>query len=300
MHNYDLKYQDVLKSILEKGVDVEDRTGVGVRKIFDVNISQNIYLESPDTFAMPLLSLRKVFPRTAWKELFWMLSGSTNAAVLQNDDIHIWDGNSSREFLDNQGLTHIKEGYIGRGYGHQFRNFNGIDQLKNMVQSLFHNPTSRRHFISLWNPADLNETALPPCHVSYHFVPIGDELNLKFYQRSSDFILAGNTNFVFATFFLIFMAKLTGYKVGTVSQSIGDCHVYHNHLDVAQELIEREIKEDSESWIQWDFQFRRDDMFENFDKIVNFCYQDHEWNYVKIHDYNPHPKIDKDRLIMAI
>lgn len=240
MIEYDAQYKALLKRIIASGVDIPDRTGVGVRKVFDANFNVDLSSDSKARLKLPALTLRKAFPRTAFYELMWMLSGSTDATILQRRNISIWEGNTSREFLDAQGLTHIREGHGGKIYGHQFRNFNGYDQLAAVVDSLKTSPNSRRHFISLWNPTDLDEMALPPCHVSYQFCVIGDKLHLKFYQRSADVILGVPMNILFASLFLHWMAIVTGYEAGSVAHSICDAHIYSNHLEVACDLIERE------------------------------------------------------------
>lgn len=303
MKSYDIQYKQTIERILGEGVDCPDRTGVGVRKVFDVNITVDLGRDDGRE-VLPLTTLRRVFPRTAWMELFWMLSGSTDANLLKAKNIHIWDGNTTREFLDQQGLAHLREGFGGKIYGYQFRSFNGhVDQLKNVHASLLNDPNSRRHYISLWNPAELSEAALPPCHVSYQFVVLNDTLNLKFYQRSSDFILAGNVNFTFAAFFLQFMAKICGYKVGSVSHSIGDCHIYRNHLEVAEELVQRDIIDHTATYRHplddWNpiERFRED----NLDQKIQAMFDDETWSKVKDSiDYQSHPAIDRERLIMAV
>lgn len=303
MKAYDIQYKQTIQRILEEGVDCPDRTGVGVRKVFDVNISVDVGRDD-DRSVLPLTTLRKVFPRTAWMELFWMLSGSTDANLLKEKNIKIWDGNTTREFLDNNGLNHLREGHGGKIYGHQFRNFNGhTDQLLNVYNSLRVDPNGRRHYISLWNPSELKEAALPPCHVSYQFVVLGDTLNLKFYQRSSDFILAGNVNFTFATFFLQFMAKLCGYKVGSVSHSIGDCHIYSNHLGVAEELVQRDVIDHTATYVHPLDQYGLTQtlMDKSMDELIQIMFDDSTWELVNSTvDYESHPAIAKERLFMAV
>lgn len=293
MSLYDCQYQDVLKDILNRGYDCPDRTGVGVRKVFDVNISIDLSTNN-DSFKLPALTLRKVFPRVAFEELFWMLSGSTDANVLKEKNIHIWDGNTSREFLDSRGLEYLQEGQGGKIYGHQFRKFNGyFDQLRSITNSLINEPHSRRHFISLWNPCDAQDSALMPCHSQYQFVVTGDKLNLKFYQRSADFILGAPMNMMFSAFFLTFMSNITGYKVGKLAHSIGDCHIYENHLDVAEELAGLECLTPMAK-----FKWKCPDQIESSDQIDN-AIESMSWNGVEV-QYDSYPKIDRDRLIMAV
>lgn len=239
MIDFDRQHKALLKRIISEGVDVEDRTGTGCRKVFDANITVDLSGDE-ENYHLPIMSLRKTFPRTAFMELLWMLSGSTDVKDLQEVGVGIWDANSSREFLDKQGLHHLTEGQIGKGYGYQMRKFNGhVDQITNLIEGIKKNPNGRRHIVSMWNPAELHETSLPPCHHCYNFMVVGDKLHLKFTQRSSDQVLAGNMNIMFASFFLMLVAAKTGYEAGKVSQSITDAHIYHNLMDAALEIIER-------------------------------------------------------------
>ena len=287
MNDYDEQYKSTLKRILDSGYDTPDRTGTGVRKVFDVNIS----FDHCGKNLFPALTLRKVFPRTSFYELKWMLSGSTDVNDLKKYNISIWNDNSSREFLDSRGLTYINEGHIGKGYGKQFRDCEGIDQLQEVVSGLCSNPHSRRHMINLWNVSELKEMALPCCHYNYQFCVTGDRLNLKFNQRSSDFILAGNQNFMFASFFLHFMCKIIGYKPGVVSQSITDCHIYNDHLPVAEELINR----NSHDIATVDMNNQTVKNANDIDQAINTM----EWNQVEL-NYSCEPAIPKEMLQMSV
>lgn len=294
---YDEQYRSVLKRILSSGVSCIDRTQVGTKKVFDVNISVDLRTDR-DEYLLPALTLRKVFPRVSWYELFWMLRGSTDVKELQDRRIKIWDGNSSREFLDQHGFYDVTAGYVPNSYGKQFRRYNGhVDQLQDVIDSIERNPHGRRHMISLWNPADINATPLPPCHVLYQFVVTDNHLNLKFYQRSSDFILAGNQNFMFASMFLAFMSYLTGYSVGTVSHSIGDCHIYSNLIEVAEELVSKP----SFDMATIKYPFPSADTG-NLDETLASCFSKDIWDDTirSTMKYESNPKIDPSALIMAI
>lgn len=290
--SFDMQYKRILRRILEEGVDTDDRTGVGVRKVFDEDIKVDLSNDEEGVYLLPALTLRRVFPRVAFEELFWMLSGSTDANVLKEKKIGIWDGNTSREFLDERGLTHLNEGHGGRIYGYQFRKFNGhVDQLKSVVASISENPHSRRHFISLWNPDDLDECALPPCHLSYQFVVIGDKLNLKFYMRSNDFILGNPMNMMFSAFFLTFMANVTGYNVGRLTCSIGDCHIYNSHIGVAEELLDR-LPVEYPATFKWNCPIGVSPAF------IDGAISSMKWGEVSV-DYSARPRIERERLVMA-
>lgn len=304
MIEFDEKYRAGLTRILNDGIDRPDRTGVGSRAVFDMNINVNLKRHD-DRCALPALTMRKVFPRSAWYELFWMLRGSTDARELQEKGISIWDGNSSREFLDSRGLHHIREGFIGDGYGKQFRNFNGVDQLKEVMKSLLVDPNGRRHYISLWNPADLKNTALPPCHTTYNFMVTGEYLNLKFFQRSADYILGVPMNIMFAAFFLSWMASVLGYKVGNLAHSMTDCHVYENHKQAIFEMMLNRDHVHHEASFQLPKSPYGLKSVESIDsmleKELDFMFDDRSWEYVKNSlDYISNPALPKEMLVMAV
>lgn len=302
MHSYDTQYKNILTEILYAGTPTEDRTGVGTIELFDANIKVSLK-SATDVSILPLLGLRKTYPRSMWYELFWMLSGSTDTTFLQDNNIRIWDVHSSREFLDSRGLTDVPTNSIGRGYGVQFRDFNGIDQLRDMLVGLVTNPNSRRHVITLWNPVDLDKASLPCCHFIYNFMVVGDTLNLKFFQRSSDFVLAGNANITFASFFLHWVSQKVGLRVGDISHSITNAHVYKNHIDVAVELLDRDVVDNVTTFTMPDSGVRFTDE-SSVDR-----YLDYEIELMKLPeywetiadslDYTSHPAIDKSRLIIA-
>lgn len=306
MLQYDFQYQNVIRRILSEGKKVEDRTGVGTLGIFDVNLRVDLSRDD-HRYTLPALGLRQVYPRTFWLELFWMLSGSLDARELQSRNVRIWDGNSSREYLDSRGLKGVREGFIGSaGYGKWFRAFDGVDQLAELIFGLDTNPYGRRHVISLWHPAELQDAALPACHVMYNFMVEpgeGDEqdiLHLKFFQRSSDWILAGNSNFMFSAFFLSWLADRLGFKVGTLAHSITNCHIYMNHVEVAEELLERKPIAHVASFLMP--KFEQPDLFDDYlDIEISDMFLDGWDRTVKDSlDYKSHEKIDPSRLFMAV
>src|SRR5690554_5091144 len=145
INSYDAQYKKILHRIMKEGIDCDDRTGVGTRKIFDATINVDLRHDVEGEHLLPALTLRKIFHRVAFEEWLWMMSGSTNANLLKEKNVHIWDGNSSREYLDSIGMNHLQEGYLGNSYGHQFRNFNGhYDQLNEVIKGIKDNPNGRR------------------------------------------------------------------------------------------------------------------------------------------------------------
>ena len=194
--------------------------------------------------------------KTILKELIWFLNGETDNELLREQNVHIWDGNSTREFLDSRGLDY-PEGDLGPIYGFQWRHFGanyrgskenydsptvgGMDQIKYILNEIKTNPTSRRIILSAWNPPDLEKMALPPCHVlSQYYVDVEKgTLSCQLYQRSGDMFLGVPYNIASYSFLTYIFAHLTGYKPGKLIHIIGDAHIYEQHLDAVNQQIMR-------------------------------------------------------------
>lgn len=240
------QYLDVIQRILDEGIDCDDRTGVGIRSIFGVQMHFDLSKE------FPLLTTKKMFTRGITEELLWFLRGETDAKILQEKNVHIWDGNSTRDFLDKVGLHHLEEGDIGAAYGFQFRHFGteykdchtdysgkGFDQVEYVLNEIKNNPNSRRILLSLWNPPYLKKAVLPPCHLLYHFRVYNDTLSCSMYQRSGDIGLGVPFNIASASLMTYLFAHLTGLKPGKLVHTIGDAHIYNNHLEAMKTQIQR-------------------------------------------------------------
>ncbi len=240
------QYLDMLKKIINQGNERPDRTGVGVKSLFGCQMRYDI------SKYFPLLTTKRVFLKGIIEELLWFLRGDTDAKTLQKKGVKIWDGNTSREFLDNYGLTHLEEGDIGAGYGFQFRHFGaqyqdchtdytgqGVDQVAEVLRLIREEPSSRRIIINLWNPSDLKKAVLPPCHAFYQFYVQDGKLSLSMYQRSGDMGLGVPFNIASASLMVYVFAKLTNLQPGELVHSIGDAHIYLNHLDAIKIQIER-------------------------------------------------------------
>jgi len=195
------------------------------------------------TKGFPLLTTKKMFFKGIVKELLWFLNGKTDTTILKNEGVHIWDGNTTREYLDRIGLNHYKEGCAGPIYGYQWRNFNaeydfetmsskekGIDQLMFCIKEIQTNPTSRRMIISGWNPCQIDKMCLPPCHVLYQFYVEGNYLSCQMYQRSADLFLGLPFNIASTALLTTLMSRLTGYTPGKIKICIGDAHIYKTHI----------------------------------------------------------------------
>lgn len=204
---------------------------------------------------IPLLTTKKVAWKTCLKELFWFISGSTNNAILNKQNVHIWNANASREFLQGRNLSYTKKGDLGPIYGHQWRYFNapyidcdtdyqgqGIDQLQNIINGLKEDKYSRRHVLSAWNPCQLDQMALPPCHIMCQFlVNSANELSCILYQRSGDLGLGIPFNIASYSFLLCLLAQHCALRRGELIHFIGDAHIYEEHRSVLQAQLLREI-----------------------------------------------------------
>ena len=269
-------YIDLLKKIIEKGNKKNDRTGIGTISTFGEQLRFNL----KDQF--PLLTTKKTFWKGVSKELLWFLKGDTNANNLQKENIHIWDGNSSREFLDSRGLQHLEEGDLGPVYGFNWRHWNakyencekdykneGVDQVENIINEIKTNPNSRRLILTSWNPSTLDEVALPACHTFCQFYVNNGDLSCQMYQRSADMFLGVPFNIASYALLTYMIAHVTNLKPKELIIAIGDAHIYKNHVEQANEQIKREIYEFPTLKIKGNIQCIDDFKYEDFE-IENY------------------------------
>ncbi|XP_078174568.1 putative bifunctional dihydrofolate reductase-thymidylate synthase [Carex rostrata] len=242
-------YLGLVEDILKNGASKNDRTGTGTLSKFGFQMRFNLRK------SFPLLTTKRVFWRGVVEELLWFISGSTNAKVLQEKGIHIWDGNASREYLDSVGLDHREEGDLGPIYGFQWRHFGaryadmhadytgkGFDQLKDVIDKIKNNPDDRRIIISAWNPSDLQQVALPPCHMFAQFYVENGELSCQMYQRSADIGLGVPFNIASYSLLTYMIAQVCGLKPGDFVHVIGDAHIYRTHVKPLEEQILKQPK----------------------------------------------------------
>lgn len=278
------QYLEAMKDILETGEFKEDRTGVGTISKFGLKMSFDI----SQTF--PLLTTKDTFWRGIVEELIWFVKGDTNAKHLQDKKIHIWDGNSSREYLDSIGLNHREVGDLGPVYGFQWRHFGaeyktmyddytnkGVDQLREVIHTIKTNPNSRRILMSAWNPTDLKKMALPPCHVMSQFYVEGNKLNLQMYQRSGDMGLGIPFNIASYSLLLRMVCHVTGYQPGKFIHTIGDAHVYKNHVEAIKKQLTRTPKPFPILKLNRDVKDIEDFRFDDF-SLVNYSH----WPKIKM------------------
>ena len=247
------QYLNLMKNILENGTWEEGRNGK-TKAIFG-----NMMRFSLKDGKIPILTTKKTAWKTCLKELLWFIRGETDNKLLQEQGVHIWDGNTSREFLDSRGLTHYREGLIGPGYGFQWRHFNGdyntstggfqdggkrgIDQLRQIICALKdpEQRTSRRLIMTAWNPLQLNEMSLPPCHIFCQFnVHDGDRLSCAMYQRSNDEACGTSFNIASYSFLTHLLAKHCGLQAYEFVYFKGNCHIYEDHVDGIKLQITRD------------------------------------------------------------
>ena len=279
----ELKYLNLVREIIDTAPFKEDRTGTGTFSLFG-----KIMKFSLRDNQIPLLTTKRVFWRGIVEELLWFISGSTNANKLADKGIHIWDGNGSKEFLKSRGLGHREEGDLGPVYGFQWRHFGakytdmhanykgqGVDQLQQCIDTIRKDPNSRRIVMTAWNPSDLNEMALPPCHMFCQFYVSNGELSCLMYQRSVDVGLGLPFNIASYSLLTYMIAHVTGLKPGDFIYTMGDTHIYKNHIEPLKEQLKREPKK-----------FPRLFIMRKTDDIDSFKFEDFE-----LVGYDPHPSI---------
>ncbi|KAK8938894.1 Bifunctional dihydrofolate reductase-thymidylate synthase [Platanthera zijinensis] len=242
-------YLRLVQDIISYGAGKNDRTGTGTLSKFGCQMRFNLRR------SFPLLTTKRVFWRGVVEELLWIISGSTDAMVLQERGVHIWDGNSSRDYLDSAGLAHREEGDLGPIYGFQWRHFGaeyidmhtdytskGFDQLSDVIEKIRKNPDDRRIVLSAWNPSDLKKMALPPCHMFAQFYVENGELSCQMYQRSADMGLGVPFNIASYSLLTCMIAQVCNLVPGDFIHVIGDAHVYRTHVRPLLEQLQKQPK----------------------------------------------------------
>ncbi|XP_026659423.2 putative bifunctional dihydrofolate reductase-thymidylate synthase isoform X1 [Phoenix dactylifera] len=242
-------YLRLVQDVIANGAQKNDRTGTGTLSKFGCQMRFNLRR------SFPLLTTKKVFWRGVVEELLWFISGSTNAKILQEKGVHIWDGHASREYLDSVGLSCREEGDLGPIYGFQWRHFGaeytgmhadytgkGFDQLLDVIDKIKNNPDDRRIILSAWNPSDLKKMALPPCHMFAQFYVDNGELSCQMYQRSADMGLGVPFNVASYSLLTCMIAQVCDLLPGDFIHVIGDAHVYRTHVRPLEEQLQKQPK----------------------------------------------------------
>ena len=252
------QYLDLCRKVLEEGTYKDDRTGTGTYSIFGYQTRYNL------DEGFPLVTTKKVFLRGIIHELLWFINGDTNIKYLVDNNVHIWDdwaykayknsidykGETMQEFVDKIKALDKSDpfvrmyGELGPCYGRQWRNFNneGVDQLANLIEQIKTNPNSRRLIISAWNPCEVDKMALPPCHSFMQFYVINGKLSCQLYQRSADIFLGVPFNIASYSLFTMMIAQVCGLKPGEFIHTMGDAHIYTNHVEQIKLQLSREPK----------------------------------------------------------
>ncbi len=256
------QYLDLLQHVLENGTIKQDRTGTGTASVFGYQMRFNL----EDGF--PLLTTKKLHLRSIIHELLWFLKGETNIKYLRDNKVTIWD-----DWAD-------ANGDLGHVYGYQWRSWptsdgRHIDQISQLIESLKNNPDSRRHIVSAWNVAEVDQMALPPCHALFQFYVADGKLSLQLYQRSADIFLGVPFNISSYAILLMMVAQVTGYKAYEFIHTLGDAHIYLNHIEQVKLQLTRDTRTLPIMRINADLKSIFDFKFEDF----------------ILENYDPHPHI---------
>ncbi len=257
------QYLDLLHRILEEGKVKTDRTGTGTKSVFGHQMRFNL----EDGF--PLLTTKKLHLKSIIYELLWFLKGDTNVKYLQEHGVRIWN-----EWAD-------ENGDLGPVYGHQWRSWpdhhgGTIDQIQNVIDLIKHHPDSRRMLVTAWNPADIGEMALPPCHCLFQFYVADGRLSLQLYQRSADTFLGVPFNIASYALLLQMMAQVTGLKAGDFIHTTGDTHLYLNHIEQAKLQLTRTPRKLPQMKLNPDVKSLFDFRYEDFE-LLNYD----PWPHIK-------------------
>ena len=256
------QYLSLLQKILDEGVDRPDRTGTGTRSIFGHQMRFDLQK------GFPLVTTKKIHLKSVIYELLWFLRGETNVKWLQEHGVKIWD-----EWAD-------ENGDLGPVYGSQWRSWSDgkggtIDQIANVIKQIKKKPDSRRHIVTAWNPAEVDEMALPPCHCLFQFYVAEGKLSCQLCQRSADVFLGVPFNIASYALLTKMVAQVTGLKTGEFVHSLGDVHLYNNHFDQAREQLSREPRP-----------LPKMELNPDVDSIDDFVFDD-----FVLTGYDPHPNI---------
>ncbi len=256
------QYLKLLDRVLTEGVKKEDRTGTGTISVFGHQMRFNLQE------GFPLITTKKLHLKSIIYELLWFIKGSSNVKYLQDNGIKIWN-----EWADS-------DGELGRIYGYQWRSWtteNGghIDQLINVIKQLKKNPNSRRHIVSAWNVSDLDKMNLPPCHILFQFYVAENKLSCQLYQRSADIFLGVPFNIASYALLIMMVARETGYELGDFIHTLGDAHIYTNHIEQVKLQLSREPHPLPTMLLN-----------SEVNNVIDFKYKD-----FTLENYNPHPHI---------
>ncbi len=247
------QYLDLLRDVLENGVDKMDRTGIGTRSVFGRQMRFDL------NKGFPLMTTKKMHLKSIIYELLWFLKGDTNVKYLQEHGVRIWN-----EWAD-------ENGDLGPVYGSQWRNWNGegIDQIAEVIEKLKKTPNDRRMIVSAWNVGKIAQMHLPPCHMMFQFYVANNKLSCMLYQRSCDMFLGVPFNIASYALLTMMIAQVCGYELGEFIHTLGDTHIYHNHFDQVREQLSHTPYELPQMRINPEVKDINDFKYEDFE-LVNY------------------------------
>jgi len=249
------QYLNTLQHVLENGVKKEDRTKTGTISVFGYQMRFDL------SKGFPLVTTKKLHLKSIIHELLWFLKGETNTKYLTDNGVRIWN-----PWAD-------ENGELGRIYGYQWRSWTAknrnIDQLTELIENLKKNPNSRRHIVSAWNVGDLDKMALPPCHILFQFYVAGNKLSCQLYQRSADLFIGVPFNIASYALLTMMIAQVTGYELGDFVHTLGDAHIYTNHIEQVKLQISRKPYKLPQMKINQDIKNIFDYRFEDFE-LINY------------------------------
>jgi thymidylate synthase len=259
------QYLQLLDHVLQNGTRKEDRTGTGTLSVFGYQMRFDL------AKGFPLLTTKKLHFPSIVHELLWFIKGDTNIAYLNQNKVRIWN-----EWADSNGD-------LGRIYGYQWRSWTAeggrhIDQLLEVIDSLKKNPDSRRHIVSAWNVGDLDKMALPPCHILFQFYVANGRLSCQLYQRSADIFLGVPFNIASYSLLVLMIAQVAGLMPGEFIHTLGDAHIYLNHIEQVKEQLSREVK-----------QLPSVSLNSHINSLLDFGFED-----IRLMNYEAHPHIKGD------
>jgi thymidylate synthase len=271
MTNIENEYKELLSEILDRGLDKSDRTGTGTKSVFGRTIRHDMSL------GFPILTGKRISFNAARTELLWILQGRTDLKYLEDNGVKYW-----RPDYERSGRT---DETLGPVYGKQWRDFNGVDQLKNLVYSINSNPDSRRLMVSAWAPHELDEMALPPCHYAFQVYINNGVMDLMWQQRSADVFLGLPYDIAMYGLLLEMLAKGAGLKAGELIGQLGDCHLYNNHLEQAKEYRDRPRRAMPQLELESGINISSDKCV-----VPNYLNIPHKFE-IKLNNYNPYAAI---------
>ena len=268
MNNVQESYRGLLSSLVHGGKPKEDRTGVGTRSVFGRILRHDM------SAGFPLLTTKKIYFKHAVTELLWILQGRSDIRYLNDNGLTYWNADYERS-----GRT---DGTLGPVYGVQWRNFNGTDQLRKLIREIKKTPHSRRLMVNAWNASAIDDMALPPCHYGFQIYINDGKMDLMWNQRSADVFLGLPYDFAMYGLLLLMLAKGTGYTPGELIVSLGDCHLYNNHVDQAKEQLSRDFRDLPFVSVDWGL-----DIMEGAGGYLRIPTH----KMIHISGYDPHPPI---------